>query len=87
MLVLDKRHRVHVGGPLNDEDASARVTIEVRVLQDVEQVAALDVEVDALAPDAALFLSFRVFRVSQAKYFTTGRIRRRVPARHTLASA
>jgi hypothetical protein len=39
------------------------VTAGVRVFQDVEQIAALDVEDDVLEPDAALRPELRVLRV------------------------
>ena len=63
MLVLDERHQVHVVLAPDDEDALAGVTVRVRVLQDVEQVATLDVEDDVLEPDAALRPELRVLRV------------------------
>lgn len=63
MLVLDKRHEEPVVVALNHEDALTAVTVWVRVLQDVEQVAALDVEDDVLEPDAALRPELRVLRV------------------------
>jgi hypothetical protein len=53
--------------PINDEDALAGITIGVRVLQDVEQVAALNVEHDILEPDPALFPELRVLRVVPGK--------------------
>ena len=63
MLVLDERHQVHVLLALDDEDALAGVPVGVRVFQDVEQVAALNVEDDVLEPDAAIRLELRVLRV------------------------
>ena len=42
MLVLDERHQVHVLLPTDNEDALASITVGVRMLQDVEQVAPLD---------------------------------------------
>jgi hypothetical protein len=39
VLVFDERLQVHVVVPLNDEDALARVTAGVWMLEDVEQVA------------------------------------------------
>ena len=39
MLVLDERNQVHVVLALDDEDALAGVTVGIRVLQDVEQIA------------------------------------------------
>ena len=53
MLILHEWHQVHVVLASDDEDARAGVTAGVLVLQDVEQVAALDVEDDVLEPDAA----------------------------------
>ena len=47
----------------DDEDALAAVTLGVRVLQDIEQVASLDVEDDFFEPDAALRPELRVLRV------------------------
>jgi len=44
LLVLDKRNQVHVLLAADDEDALTGVTFGVRVLDDVEQIAALDVE-------------------------------------------
>jgi hypothetical protein len=54
VLVLDERHQVHVVLAPDDEDALAGVTVRIRMVKDVEQVAALDVEDDLLEPDAAL---------------------------------
>ena len=53
MLILDARHQIHVVLTSDDEDALAAVTLGVRVLQDIEQVASLDVEDDFFEPDAA----------------------------------
>ena len=39
MLILDERHQVHVVLASDDEDALTGVTVGVRVLKDVEQVA------------------------------------------------
>ena len=44
-------------------DALAGIPIGVRVLQDVEQVATLNMEDDVLEPDAAIRLELRVLRV------------------------
>ena len=63
MLVLNERHQVHLVLALNDEDALAGVPVRVRVFQNVEQVAALDVEHDVLESDAALRPELRVLRV------------------------
>src|SRR5258708_102601 len=63
VLVLDERHQVHVVLALDDEDALAGVPVGVRVFQDVEQVATLDVENDVLEPDAATRLELRVLGV------------------------
>jgi hypothetical protein len=63
VLVLDERHQVHAVFAPDDKDALPGVSIRVRVLQDVEQVAALDVEDDLLEPDAALRPELRVLRV------------------------
>jgi hypothetical protein len=54
VLVLHERHQVHVVLAPDDEDALAGVTVRVRMLQDVEQIAALDVEDNVLEPNAAL---------------------------------
>ena len=43
MLILDERHEMHVVLTSDDENALAAVTLGARVLQDVEQVASLDV--------------------------------------------
>ena len=48
MLVFDERHQVDVLLALDDEDALAGVPVGVRVFQDVEQVAALNVKDDVL---------------------------------------
>jgi hypothetical protein len=87
VLVLDERHQVHVILALDDEDALASVPVGVRMFQDVEQVATLDVEDDVLEPDVAIRLSFAFFASSQAKYFTAIRVAQRVLDRHTLASS
>ena len=63
MLILDERHQIHVVLASDDEDALAAVTLGVRVLQDIEQVASLDVEDDFFEPDAALRPELRVLRV------------------------
>ena len=42
MLVFDEGHEVHVVLAPDNEDALARVTAGVRVFQDVEQIAPLD---------------------------------------------
>ena len=47
----------------DDEDALAGVTVGVRMFQDVEHIATLDVEDDVLESDAALRPELRVFRV------------------------
>jgi hypothetical protein len=48
MLVLDERHQVDVVLALDDEDALAGVPIGVRVFQDVQETATLNVEDDVL---------------------------------------
>ena len=63
MLVLDERHQVHVVLAPDAEDALAGVPVGVRVLQDTEQVASLDVEDNFFEPDAALRPELRVLRV------------------------
>jgi len=45
---------------LDDEDPLAGVAVGVRVLQDVEQIATLDMEDDVLEPDATLVPEPRV---------------------------
>ena len=70
MLILDERHQIHVVLSSDDENALAAVTLGVRVLQDIEQVASLDVEDDFFEPDARSALSFAFFASSQAKHFT-----------------
>ena len=70
MLILDERHQVHVVLAPDDEDALAGVTLGVRVLQDVEQVASLDVEDESSNPMPRSALSFAFFASSQSKYFT-----------------
>jgi hypothetical protein len=56
------------------------------VIQDVEQVAALDVEDNVLEPDAAARPELRFFASSQSKYFTDISVGQCVLDRHTLAS-
>src|SRR5262245_22765851 len=63
LLVFDERHQVHVVLALDDEDALVAVTPGVRVLQDIEQVASLDVEDNVFESDAALRPELRVLRV------------------------
>lgn len=63
MLIFDERHEVHVVFTSDDENALAGVTVGVRVFQDVEHVAALDVEDDVLETDAVLLPELRVLRV------------------------
>jgi hypothetical protein len=60
---LTQRYQVHAVLLSDDENALATVTLGVRVLQDIEQVASLDVEDDFLEPDAALRSELRVLRV------------------------
>ncbi len=74
MLILDERHQIDVVLTSDDEDALAAVTLGVRVLQDIEQVASLDVEGDFFEPDAALRPELRFFASSQSKYFIVYRI-------------
>jgi hypothetical protein len=64
----------------------AGVTVGVRVLQDVEQVAALDWKTTSSNPMPRSVLSFAFFASSQSKYFTDIRVAQSVPNRHTLAS-
>src|SRR5713101_1683435 len=63
VLIFDERHQIHVVLSSDDENALAAVTLGVRVLQDIEQVASLDVEDDFFEPDAAIRLELRVLRV------------------------
>jgi hypothetical protein len=63
VLVLHDGHQVHVVLAPDDEDALASVPIGVRMFQDVEQIATLDVKKDVLEPDAALRPELRVLRV------------------------
>jgi hypothetical protein len=67
VLILDERHQIHVVLAADDEEALAAVTLGVRVLQDIEQVASLDVEDDFFESDAELRPELRVLRVSQSK--------------------
>ena len=46
-----------------DEDALADVMVGVRMFQNVEQIAALDMEDDILEPETALLPELRVLRV------------------------
>jgi hypothetical protein len=52
---------------LDDEDALSGVPLGVRMLRDVKQVAALDVEDDILEADATLLPELSFFASSQAK--------------------
>src|SRR5258708_544349 len=63
VLVFNERHQAHVIVASDEEDALAAVTLGVRVLQDVEQVATLDVEDNVLEPDAPVRPESRVLRV------------------------
>ena len=63
VLILDERHRIHAVLASDHEDALAAVTLGVRVLQDIGQVASLDVEDELFEPDAALRPELRVLRV------------------------
>jgi hypothetical protein len=83
VLVLDERHEVHIVLALDDEDALAGVAVGVRVLEDVEQVAALDVD-ELLEPDAALLPELRVLRHPRRSTSLAGVISRRVPKRHNI---
>jgi hypothetical protein len=63
MLVFDERHQEYVVLALDDEDALAGVPLGVRMLQDVEHIATLDVEDDVLEPDSAVRPELRVLGV------------------------
>jgi hypothetical protein len=66
MLVLDERHEVHVLLATDYADALAGVTVGVRMFQDLEQVAALDVEDDVSSLSATSpFDSLRSLRASR----------------------
>jgi hypothetical protein len=87
VLVVDERHQVHVVLAPDDEDALASVAIGDRMLQDVEQVATLDVEGDLLKPDAAHFPELRILRVVPGEVLHLLEDNQGcVPWRHTLAS-
>src|SRR5262245_51100446 len=60
-----------VGLRANDEDALPCVTVGVRLLQDVEQIAALDVKDEILEPDAPLLPELRVLRVVPGEAYIT----------------
>jgi hypothetical protein len=63
------------------------VAVGVRMFQDVEQIATLDVEDDFLeSPMPRSARSFAFFASSQSKYFTEVSVAQRVLDRHTLAS-
>jgi hypothetical protein len=88
VLVLHERHQEHVVFASDNEDALAGVTVGVRVLQDVEQVATLDVEHDVFEPDAALRPELRVLRVVPGEVLhCLFSVAQRVPSKHTVASA
>jgi len=88
VLILDERHQIHVVRSSDDENALAAVTLGVRVLQDIEQVASLDVEDDFFEPDAALRPELRVLRVVPVELLHRhSSLAQRVLNRHTLASA
>ena len=88
MLVFNVRHQVHIVLALDDEDALPGVPVGVRVFEDVEQVATLDVEDEALEPDTAVRPELRVFRVVPGEVLDClFSVPQRVPERHTLASS
>ena len=87
VLVLDERHQVHIVLPPDDEDTLASVTAGVRMFENVEQVAPLDVEDDVLEPDAALRPSFRSSRRPRRSTSPPFSVAQCVLVRHTLASA
>ena len=70
MLVFDERNEVHVVLAADDEDALPGVTVGVRMFQNVDQIATLDVEDDASNPMPRSALSFAFFASSQSKNFT-----------------
>src|SRR5207245_9614921 len=86
MLVLDERHEVRVVLVSDDEDALARVALGIRVLQNVEQVATLDVEHHVLESDAAVRPELRVFGLVPGEVLHRPSVAQRVLDRHTLAS-
>lgn len=53
MLVLDERHEVDVVVPADDEHSIARIAVRVVALEDVEKVAALNMENGVLESNAA----------------------------------
>jgi hypothetical protein len=71
---------------LDDEDTLAGVTVGVRVLEDVEQVATLMWKTMSSNPIPRSALSFAFFVSSQAKYFTATSVAQCVPIRHTWSS-
>ena len=68
MFVFHERH--HVVLAPDDEDPLAGIAVGVLMFQDVQQVAALDVEDDVFEPDAALRPELRVLRVVPVEVFT-----------------
>jgi hypothetical protein len=61
LVILDERHEVHVVLASDNGDALAGVAVGVRVFQDVQQVATLDMEHDVLDPMPRSFLTFAFF--------------------------
>jgi hypothetical protein len=51
VLIFDERNQIDVVLASDHEDALATITLAVRVLQDIQQSASLDVEDDIFEPD------------------------------------
>ena len=63
VLVLHEGHQVHIFLALDDENALASITVGVRIFQNVEEFATLDMKGDVLGPDATLRPELRIPRV------------------------
>jgi len=87
VFVLNERDEEHVLVPSDDKDPLAGVAVGMRVFEDVEKVAPLDVKDDILEPDIAVRPELRVLGfVPGEELHSKQRVPRRVPNGHTLAS-
>src|SRR5215471_10134767 len=63
LLVFNKGHKIHIVVATHHEESLTRIPLPIRVLDDVEHVAALDVEDHVLESDAALGFQLVVLRL------------------------
>ena len=79
MLVFDERHDVRVTLDINDHELLARVLLLVGVLQDIEDVAPLNMEYDFLKRNASGLLKQSVLLRAPGKVLHNTNVVQRVP--------